>query len=56
MLEDHIDRELRSVNKSLIQNEELNFDQKCRCMRDFVLKAMDFYKKKVDVYLFRMRR
>lgn len=55
-MEELIDREMRSVNKSLIQNDELTFEQKSRCMRDFVLKAMDFYKKKVGLDLFRMRR
>ena len=42
--------EMKAVNRTIMQNEEMPAQQKDKMMRDFVLHAMDFFKKKVNIF------
>lgn len=46
-LTEDLDGQLKNVNKTLIQNEELSPKAKARVMRDFLLEWVDRFRKKV---------
>lgn len=50
-----IDSKLREVNKTIIQKEEISIKDKEILMRDFLLEAIDKFKKRVHFIRFRMK-
>jgi hypothetical protein len=43
---DSFDDSLKSVNKNIMQNNEISLEEKNKIMRDFVLKMHEVYQKK----------
>jgi hypothetical protein len=41
--------EMKNINKNIIQEESMPIVEKTKIMRDFVLKAVDKFKKKVNI-------
>ena len=49
-----LEEQLKNVNKSLIQREDIDAKEKSKMMRDFLMEWMNRFKKKVTDCLFRI--
>jgi hypothetical protein len=55
-IERELMEEMKSINKTIIQQETLTLNEKTRLMRDFIMEATEKFKKKVLQFLVRITR